>query len=80
MTDFAKIVIASDGEQVLFHLDNGDDGPELVQMTVVEGVTARIGLGFNDDDEGYERRQKAFDVVGVKQADAMRELARRAVG
>lgn len=76
---FAKIVLASDGEQVLFYCDNGDNGPELVQMTEVEGITARVGLGFTEDDNGYVLRQKAFDSAGVKQADAMRDLALRAV-
>lgn len=79
MSDFAKIVIASDGEQVLFYLDNGDNGPELVQMTEIEGITARVGLGFKDDDSGDAARERAFNEVGIKQADAMRKLAKRAV-
>lgn len=77
---FAKIITASDGEQVLFVKDNGDDGPELVQMTEVGGVTARIALGFTEDDVGYELRQKAFDKASLEQADLVRRAVKEAVG
>lgn len=71
---FAKIVIASDGEQVLFFKDNGDEGPELVQMTEAEGVTARLALGFEDDENGAAavKRDAAFDNADVFWADGVR--------
>lgn len=71
---FAKIVIASDGEQVLFFKDNGDEGPELVHMTVESGITARLGMGFDDD----EVRDAAFDKAAVEQADMVRKLVKEA--
>ena len=77
---FAKIVIASDGGQVLFFKDNGDEGPELVQMTVLDGMTARVALGFTDDEPGDRSRQAVFDAAGVNEADKFRALAKSAAG
>lgn len=76
---FAKIVIASDGEQVLFFKDEGDEGqPELVQMTAHMGITARLALGFETDEAGdaYEKRDAAFDLVHVGWADQVRASAK----
>lgn len=71
---FAKIVIASDGGQVLFFKDNGEDGnSELVQMTCVDGITARLGMGFADDDAGDAARDRAFETAGVPLADVVRK-------
>lgn len=81
MTEFAKIVIASDGAQVLIFKDNGDEGPEVVFMTEMHGVTLRMGMGYEDDeDEDAEtKRNRAFEESATGQADAIRKVARQAV-
>lgn len=79
MSDFAKIVTASDGAQVLFYKDMGDDGPELVQVTEVGGTTGRIALGFDDNENGFMLRQRAFDVASIEQADQMRAIVKGAL-
>lgn len=71
---FAKIVTATDGAQVLFFKDIGDDGPELAQVTAFDGLTARCGMGFTDDDEGYDLRDKAFDKADLDAADLVRKM------
>lgn len=75
MTDFAKIIRASDGAQVLIFKDNGDEGPELVFMTELDGVVARLGSGFEHDPEedAYSKLDKAFDAADVRQADVIRK-------
>ncbi|KQP36120.1 hypothetical protein [Pseudorhodoferax sp. Leaf274] len=75
---FAKIVIASDGEQVLFFKEEGDEGPELVQMTMEQGVTARLAMGFEDDEEGSAdaKRDAAFDKAGADYADQVRKAVK----
>lgn len=75
MADFAKIVTASDGEQVLYFKDNGDEGPELVAMTNMDGITLRVGLGFADTDDGEAKREAQFNSVGVEHADEFRATA-----
>lgn len=80
MSDFAKIVRASDGAQVLFYKDNGDDGaPVLRQITEMASITGAMNLGFTDDDPGYDKRDAAFDRAGVQQADALRKLFAQAI-
>jgi hypothetical protein len=82
MNIFAKIIIASDGEQVLAFKDNGDDGPELVLMTVVDGVTLRMGCGYPDgEDETAElKRDRAFEDAAESLANKIRAAAKEAVG
>lgn len=81
MADFAKIVIASDGAQVLFYKDNDEDGnPTLVHVTEEQGVTANMALSFTDDDDGFDKRDAAFDGSDAEKADAMRSLVKRAMG
>jgi major membrane immunogen (membrane-anchored lipoprotein) len=80
MPDFAKIVAASDGAQVLFYKDHDDDGaPSLMQVTEKDGVTGSYEVSFTDDDSGYELRDAAFRKSGVEQADAIRHLMGKAV-
>jgi hypothetical protein len=77
--DFAKIVRASDGAQVLFYKDSDGDGPALQQVTEVEGVAGAFSFGFTDDDEGYDKRDAAFEKAGVEEADALRALVAKAL-
>ena len=81
MADFAKIVRASDGAQVLFFKDNDSEGaPCLTQVTEEDGVTAKLGISFTDDDDGGDKRDVAFNGSGVEQADGMRALVLKALG
>lgn len=74
MSDFAKIVRATDGEIVLFLTEQSDEGnPTLYRMTVHDGMTAKLGLQFTDDDAGYEACQKAYRECDVATADAFRK-------
>lgn len=79
MSDFAKIIRATDGGLVLFHKDNGDDGePVLKQISEMDGITGALNLSFTDDDDGYDKRDHAFDAAaGVEQADAIRKAFRK---
>lgn len=71
--DFAKIVRASDGAQVLFYKDTDDENrPRLSQVTEYDGITANIGFGFDDDD--WDKLDKAFSESWVGRADEIREL------
>lgn len=73
MSDFAKIVRTPDGKIVLFLKDQNDEGkPALWRMTEVEGVTAKLGVAFSDDDFGYESCDKAYEACGVEEAVAFR--------
>lgn len=81
MTDFAKIVRATDGAQVLFYKDTGENGePLLRQVTEFDGITGAMALSFTDDDEGYSRRDTAFATCDAKQADALRRMFAQAIG
>lgn len=81
MNVFAKIIIAADGEQVLAFKDNGDEGPELVLMTVVDGVTLRMGAGYQDDEResAEQKRDRAFDEAAESIANKLRAAAKEAV-
>jgi hypothetical protein len=77
MSDFAKIIRASDGEQVLFR--KGEDDSEkacLFQMTEFEGITAELNLGFDSDD----LMERAFEMADQAQADAVRNVVKKALG
>lgn len=74
MRDFAKLVRATDGAQVLFLKDDNDDGkPTLYRMTEYEGITAKLGIAFSDDDFGYEACDKAYDDCDMIAADTFRK-------
>lgn len=75
MSDFAKIVNATDGAQVLFYKStNSSNGkPQLRQVTEFEGMFAEVNLDFKDVDEGWAGLDRAFAEAGLKQADQVRE-------
>lgn len=79
MTDFAKIIRATDGEQVLFYREDEGDVPMLVQVTNCDGVTATARLGFDKSDEGEAKRDKAWSDAGIEQADDMRRMVASAL-
>lgn len=73
MSDFAKIVRASDGAQVLFYKGQDDDGrPQLFQVTYFEGVIANLNFSFATD--AWSMLDAAFDRAGLEQADTIRGL------
>jgi hypothetical protein len=74
MSDFAKIIRATDGQIVLFLKEQSDEGkPALYRMTEHEGVTAKLGIQFDDDEAGDQACQKAYDACDVETADAFRK-------
>lgn len=79
--DFAKIVRATSGRQVLVYRGSEDEtgNPELVIATVVDGVMVKLGSGFNDTDDGCEARDKAFAGFGAEMADEFEAIAVGAV-
>lgn len=76
-TDFARIIIASDGAQVLFYKREGDDGPGLMQATCMDGVTLEADLSF---DKSTLARDEAFEAADIRAADRMRALVATALG
>jgi len=79
--DFAKIVRASSGRQVLVYCDS-DDGegrPQMMMMTVVDGVTVQINAGFNSTIEGCDKRDLSFNNYDIAAADKFEAMAIRAV-
>lgn len=76
MADFAKVIRASDGEQVLFYKGQNDDGdPTLFQLTELEGLNAAFNLSFKDDS--WDALDSAFEKAGVEQANAMRAISKK---
>lgn len=75
MSDFAKIVRATDGAQVLFYKTMQNDCPAIMQVTDAYGVLAEITAQFNDTDIGWGDRELAFEKAGIEEADAVRKAA-----
>lgn len=75
MSDFAKIVRATDGAQVLFYKTMQNDCPAITQVTDAYGVLAEITAQFNDKAMGWGDRELAFEKASVEEADAVRKAA-----
>lgn len=75
MSDFAKIVRATDGAQVLFYKTMQNDCPAIAQVTDAYGVIAEITAQFNDTEMGWGDRELAFEKAGIEEADAVRKAA-----
>lgn len=68
---FAKIVIATGGEQVLFYKSADEEyNPCLRQVTEIDGAYAEMNLSFAPDD--WAALDKAFEQADVAMADAIR--------
>lgn len=82
MADFAKIINASDGAQVLFFkaTDDEDGRPQLRQITEFEGVFAAFNMTFSDDDAGWDKLDAAFDTRTQEDADAVRKAVTSMLG
>lgn len=84
MTDtqeFAKIVVASDGAQVLFYCSSDERGsPQVRQITEVDGMIIEMNIAFADDDEGWDKRDEWFQAAGQPVADLVRSDIRKIIG
>lgn len=69
--DFAKIVAASDGRQVLFYIDPNGGDYVLHQIANYDGLQADMRLEFasEDKDENERRVRAAFDAMNQEAAD-----------
>lgn len=69
--DFAKIIRASCGAQVLFYVEPDGDACRLHQVVNTEDVQADLAAVFDSDDADENERKafKALDGVGVDRAD-----------
>lgn len=69
--DFAKIIRASDGRQVIVFVELDDGDYQLRIATHFDGVMVMAGLGFDSADE--ERNEQAayalLEAWGLEQAD-----------
>jgi hypothetical protein len=74
VSDFAKIIRAADGEQVLFFksTDSESGKPQLRQVTEFEGMFAELNMAFTDDDAGWDKLDKCFDAADEAQANGVR--------
>lgn len=79
--DFAKIIRASDGVQVLFYAAATDDGaPQARQVTVIDGMTASLNLEFEDTEEGWGKRDTYLAAACVDLADGVRASVNHMLG
>lgn len=80
--DFAKIIRASDGAQVLFYksTDNDTGKPQLRQVTEFDGMFAELNVSFSDDDKGWDRLGKRFSAADEAQANEVRSAIGKAIG
>ena len=71
--DFAKIVRASDGRQVLFYVEPKGGDYSLNQMADHGGFMATMTLDFSSEDAELNERgaYSALERVGQKEADAL---------
>lgn len=78
--DFAKIVRTPSGRQVLAFCEANDEGkPAVTLVVVVEGVTMKMGVGFEDDDSGYDKRDAYFESFDEAKAQDMESAAIKAI-
>ena len=76
MDDFAKIVRASDGAQVLFYKGQDDEGrPTSFQLTELDGIHAAVNMSFKDEE--WDALDSAFAKAGLEQADAVRSAGKQ---
>lgn len=78
-SDFAKIMRATDGEQVLFRKGSDANGdPCLFQTTSIDDMTAEIAISFKSGD--WDALDAAFDNADADQADGVRSAAGSFIG
>lgn len=69
--DFAKIVRATDGRQVLYYVEPEGGDYFLHQVVQFDGYQADMKIGFNsqDEDKNEAAAFAAFDLMAQQQAD-----------
>ncbi len=77
MQDFVKLFRAEDVGQVLVMKDSDDEGPNVTISFQAKDIgMAALKLGFKDTDEGWAKRDRAFELFTEDQAlDAARKNA-----
>jgi hypothetical protein len=76
MSKFAKLIELEDGEQVLLTLNynDEDDNYEVKVRTDLNGATASIKLGFNEEDKALELLEKYTKKDATKYREQMVEM------
>ena len=71
MKDFAKIIRATDGRQVLYYVEPEGGEYTLHQVIPFDGYQVDMKMGFASPDADKNEKSvfKAFDRMGQKQAD-----------
>ena len=79
---FAKIFEHSEYGQFLVMKDRDDEGDPCVKVSCEPGGilgVCTLSLGYDDDENGWETRNKAFDAIDLEKAvsltDHVREMA-----
>lgn len=68
---FAKIFDSKKhGQIVAIKQKNDEELPEIKVFFYPEGLdVCSIGIGFTDDDDGWEKRDRGFEALTVKEAE-----------
>ena len=76
MSKFAKLIELEDGEQVLLTLNynDEDDNFEVEVRTDLEGVTASIKLGFNEEEKALNMLEKYNEDSAIKYRQQMETM------
>lgn len=77
--DFAKIVRATDGRQVLYYVEPEGDDYLLHQVVPFDGFQADVKIGFNsaDAEKNELTAYAAFDCMAQQQADNVIALVQK---
>ena len=69
--DFAKIVRATDGRQVLYYVNPQDGDYILHQVVMFDDYSADVKIGFTSSDEEKNRRSAyaALEIISQQPAD-----------
>lgn len=75
--DFAKIVRATTGEQVLFYIEPEGGDYKLHQITQCELGQVDLSIGFTskDEDKNEKNARIAFSSIGIEHADKVIKAA-----
>ena len=80
--DFAKIVRATDGRQVLYYVEPQDGDYTLHQVVMFEGYSADVKIGFTSADE--EKNQwsayATLEIISQQSADNIIEIVQNMMG
>ena len=76
MSKFAKLIELEDGEQVLLtvNYNDEDDNYEVKVRTDLNGATASIKLGFNEEDKALRVLEKYTKKDATKYREQMVEM------